>query len=134
MGVPTANATYRFCPNAGMTALNYYGMSTMTNGQKVNVMTQDGTREQLWFYDGTRLRIEHNRNYCLDRDKTNNKCDLWQVMSSELINQEITFEIVTGTNVQCYIRLKNKINGQDYYLQSGASQCMCCLLYTSRCV
>ncbi len=124
MGVPTANATYRFCPHAGMTALHYYGMSAITNGQKVNVMAQDGTRDQLWFFDGTRLRLERNRSYCLDRDKTNNQCDLCQAMSSELINQEVAFEIVTGTRVQCYIRLKNKIDGQDYYLQSDASQCV----------
>lgn len=119
MAVPASGYTYRF--RAGSNGLNYYGSSSLSNGTKINTMALDGTFEQNWRYDGSRLYVEYGpTTYCLHKNASNNAV-IWAKDTSASGNnsQLIDFVGVSGTSYNCYIKLRNS----SHYLQEGSGQC-----------
>jgi|GEM_PF-2726084 len=116
----TSGRYYRFCNKATEKDLNHYA----SDGSNVDVWTEDGTTDQIWYWNGSKLYPESNRTKCLDRYVTNNNADVYT--PNDDTNQILTFVpvSVSDTSYGYYyrIRLKNTIGGKIYYLtQSGSN-------------
>ena len=110
--------TYTITNVSSNKRLNLYSVGVASNGLNVVLYTPDETPEQKWFYDGERLLIGTNRDYCLDRYKVGtykNNADIWEIDDSDAANQKITFE-PCGNYFK--IRLTSLIDNSKYYLTS----------------
>lgn len=92
------------------------------NGQNVITYESDGTVEEMWYFDGSRLRSAGNRKYCLDRYAAStylDNADIWAVSSSDSASQVVT---ITKNSDETYkIKLSTPVNGVDYYLTAKSN-------------
>ncbi len=105
MPTPTSGNTYRFRSNTTAAVnssrsvgyyLNCYGT---TSGSTVNGYRRDGTRDQIWNFDGTRLTHEKSgTSICLSRSGTT--ATAVQIGSTSLATSlsQISFEQISGNN------------------------------------
>lgn len=108
MALPISGKTYVFiCDGARSEdkpkALNLYYSGSIVNGQNVCLWTQDGSLEQQWKFDGSKLLNMRNTRYALDKytvagNANNNNADVWE--ANDPTNQNIVFEAVSGNIVK----------------------------------
>ncbi len=113
--------TYKIKCVANDKMLNLCASGSVSNGLNVANNSDNGTVEQKWFFDGSKLRSGSNRKYCLDRYTAStylDNADVWEAKSSEDANQKVVIESVSSFY---RIRLASKVNGEYYYLTSKGS-------------
>lgn len=108
MALPISGKTYVFiCDGARSEdkpkTLNLYYSGSIVNGQNVCLWTQDGSLEQQWKFDGSKLLNMRNTRYALDKytvagNANNNNADVWE--ANDPTNQNIVFEAVSGNIVK----------------------------------
>ena len=109
----TYHITSRYSP-AAKRRLNLYSAGNTADAMNVVLYTPDSTKEQKWLFLDSRLYIQTNLQYCLDRynlptSSSHNNADIYKASAKEDINQMV--EIVPSGG--CY---KIKLLGQEIYL------------------
>ena len=108
MALPISGKKYVFiCDGARsdgkVKTLNLYYPGSIVNGQNVCLWTKDGSLEQQWKFDGSKLLNMRNTRYALDKytvagNANNNNADVWE--ANDPTNQNIVFEAVSGNIVK----------------------------------
>lgn len=94
MSTPRNGKTYNIMNVGNDKMLNLFSLGKASNGMNVVLYDADGTDEQKWTYNDSRLFIETAPSYCLDRFNDtkysqHNNADIWKESSKEDDNQEI---------------------------------------------
>ena len=108
MALPISGKTYVFICDGARSGnepkvLNLYYPGSIVNGQNVCLWTKDGSLEQQWKFDGSKLLNMRNTRYALDKytvagNANNNNADVWE--ANDPTNQNIVFEAVSGNIVK----------------------------------
>ena len=108
MALPISGKTYVFICDGARSGnepkvLNLYYPGSIINGQNVCLWTKDGSLEQQWKFDGSKLLNMRNTRYALDKytvagNANNNNADVWE--ANDPTNQNIVFEAVSGNIVK----------------------------------
>ena len=108
MALPISGKTYVFICDGARSGnepkvLNLYYPRSIVNGQNVCLWTKDGSLEQQWKFDGSKLLNMRNTRYALDKytvagNANNNNADVWE--ANDPTNQNIVFEAVSGNIVK----------------------------------
>lgn len=108
MALPISGKKYVFICDGARSGnepkvLNLYYPGSIVNGQNVCLWTKDGSLEQQWKFDGSKLLNMRNTRYALDKytvagNANNNNADVWE--ANDPTNQNIVFEAVSGNIVK----------------------------------
>ena len=116
MSLPVSGKTYTFeCLGAEGMFLNLYYSNGVSDGQNVILWEGDGSLEQQWKYNGSKLLTVRNTNFALDKytvsgSANNNNADVWT--ANDPTNQNIVFVATSsGDNV-----VKIKLASSNMYL------------------
>ncbi len=95
MALPISGKTYVFICDGARSGnepkvLNLYYPGSIVNGQNVCLWSKDGSLEQQWKFDGSKLLNMRNTRYALDKytvagNANNNNADVWENSSGNLM-------------------------------------------------
>lgn len=109
MSLPVSGKTYTFeCLGAEGMFLNLYYSNGVSDGQNVILWEGDGSLEQQWKYNGSKLLTVRNTNFALDKytfsgSANNNNADVWT--ANDPTNQNIVFVATSSGNDVVKIKL-----------------------------
>lgn len=116
MSLPVSGKIYTFeCLGAEGMFLNLYYSNGISDGQNVILWEEDGSLEQQWKYNGSKLLTVRNTNFALDKytvsgSVNNNNADVWT--ANDPTNQNIVFVATSsGDNIA-----KIKLASSNMYL------------------
>ena len=126
MSLPVSGKTYTFeCLGAEGMFLNLYYSNGVSDGQNVILWEGDGSLEQQWKYNGSKLLTVRNTNFALDKytvsgSANNNNADVWT--ANDPTNQNIVFVVTSsGDNVVKIKLTSSKMYLTAYGFENGTS-------------
>lgn len=109
--------TYIITSKVGTRKLHACTSGTASNGLNVIIKTANYSPDQMWYFNGSRLKSGSNRDYCLARDSSatyKDNANIYKAQSTQNTNQVV--DIVATTDGYYHIILRNKIDGETLYL------------------
>lgn len=109
--------TYIITSKVGTRKLHACTSGTASNGLNVIIKTTNDSPDQMWYFNGSRLKSGSNRKFCLTRDSSStykNNANIYESQTSQNTNQVIN--IVETTDGYYNIVLRNSIDGETLYL------------------